>query len=544
MAIFSRRLGKCLAGASLLVLWPALASAQVDVVQDHVDAARTGANLAETRLTPQVVGAPGFGKQFSQAVDGEIYAQPLIIRQVRVAGKGTHNIVLVATQNDSVYAFDADGATGSNASPLWRASLTSASHGATPDARPVRVDDFGTDAQGHICNNIEPTVGITSTPVVDKARQVVYVVAKSVQAGQTVQKLHALDLRSGLELTGSPVMIAPPNTQGAQFDPLWNLNRAGLVLANQRVYVTFASHCDGFEVHRYHGWVLSYDALTLQPSAVRPISQGAAAQEGGAIWASGVGPAVDAAGQIYLTTGDGSYDGQSNFGDSVLKLDGKTLQVLDHFAPSDQARLNELDLDLGSSGPVLLPDQPGAHPHLLAQSGKDGRVYLIDRDRLGGYCETCQDRHAVQALPSGTVGAPGLFGAPAFWNQRLYFWGNGDVLKVFDLSNGQLKASPQLGTFKQAFPGSTPAVSARGKAQGIVWTVAPKLGSPGVLMAFDALTLAPLFSSATRPEDALGPTVRFVSPVVANGRVYVGSSDRLTVYAARVKWMGRWVTLY
>jgi outer membrane protein assembly factor BamB len=530
------------------------ATAQTSVLTYHDDNARSGANTTETRLTPKNVRTTAFGKQFSQPVDGQIYGQPLLVRGVRIAGKGTHHIVIAVTQANSVFAFDADSGTGSNATPLWKASLIDKAHGAADGARSVNTDDFGLSPQGYGCTDIAPTIGITSTPVVDKARNTLFVVAKSWEGGSAVQRLHALDLGTGQEKPGSPTLIAPAEQDGAQFDPLWNLNRPALLLANDRVYVSFGSHCDGFEVHRYHGWLLSFDAQTYLPTGALPISTGQQGQEGGALWNSGAGPAADTAGHVFVATGDGTYDGANNLGDSLIKLDGLSLAPLDHFTPSDQSQLNAVDADLGSSGMVLLPDQSGAHPHLLAQASKDGRLYFLDRDHLGGYCESCSDGNALQAFPRKTLGSAtppsypvdwlGLFGVPSFWNQRLYVWAVGDTLKAFDLSNGLLKLTPQSGTLTHGYPGSTLSISSNGKNAGVVWAIEPHLGSAAVLQAFDATSLALLYSSATRAEDAAGPTVKFTTPMVANGRVYVGTGDRLDVYALRIRLFGRWVPLY
>ncbi len=553
MYSMTRRQMAALSAACLLMGSAPWAHADTEVLTYHYDNARTGANTAETLLTTKTIKTTAFGKQFSQPVDGQIFGQPLVIRRVAISGKGTHNVALVVTENDSVYAFDADSATGRNAAPLWQASLIDGAHGGSAGARPVTPEDFGRAPDGNLCGNIAPNIGITSTPVVDKARNTVYVVAKSWENGGAVQRLHALNLSNGQERSGSPALIAPAEQDGASFDPLWNLNRSALLLANQRVYVAFASHCDGFEVHRYHGWLLSYDAQTLRATGALSISKGSQNQEGGAIWNGASGPAADAAGQLFVTTGDGTYDGGNNLGDSVIRLDGLSLKALDHFAPSDQVELNQIDADLGSSGAVLLPDQPGVHPHLLAQSGKDGRLYLLDRDHLGGYCADCQDSNAVQALPKHTLGSAaaddpvgwsGLFGGPVFWNQKLYVWASGDKLKSFDLSNGLLNTTPKTGSMQHGYPGSTVSVSSNGKNNGIVWAIEPNLGGTAVLQAFDANTLAVLYSSAARAEDAAGPTVRFAPPVVANGRVYVGTGNQLSVYALRLRLFGQWIAWY
>lgn len=519
----------------------------VDVLTHHYNNARTGLNASETRLSPSTVKAGGFGKLFSHAVDGQLYAQPLYVSNLYIPGKGFRNVVFAATQNDTVYAFDADSASGSNAQPLWQASLVDVGHGAAPDATPVHVREFGTGPQGEIlCGDIYPQIGVTSTPVIDKAAKTLYVEAKSKENGAFVQRLHALDLTTGKEKAGSPVVIGAGVTMPELFDPLWHVNRPALLLDHQTVYVAFGSHCDGLEQHRYRGWVFSFDARTLAPKAVLPLTRGTA--NAGSIWMSGAGPAADAQGQVYAVTGDGDYDGVQNFGDSILKLDGSTLSVKAWFSPPDNAALDTDDADLGSGGALLLPDQPGAHPHLLVQATKDGRIYLLDRDSI-------LTGQTVQALPKGTLGAArpasfsidwaGLFGLPAYWNQKLYFWGVGDVLKVFSLNNGLLDPTPLKGTVSYPYPGANPVISANGSKGGVLWAIRRGVsGGPSALQAWDASTLALLYSSDAQAGDDMGTAVKFTAPVVANGKVFVGGADQLTVYGRRFKLFGNWVPLY
>jgi hypothetical protein len=519
----------------------------VDVLTHHYNNARTGLNASETRLTPSTVKAGGFGKLFSHAVDGQLFAQPLYVSRLYIPGKGTRNVVFAATQNDTVYAFDADSGSGSNAQPLWQVSLVDTAHGAAPGATPVGMAEFGTGPQGEIlCGNIAPTVGVISTPVIDKASKTLYIEAKSKENGAFVQRLHALDLTTGKEKAGSPVVIGSGIDMPEPFDPLWHLNRPALLLDHQTVYVAFGSHCDGLEQHRYRGWVFSFDARTLAPKAVLPLTRGAA--NAGSIWMSGAGPAADAQGQVFAVTGDGDYDGMQNFGDSILKLDGPSLSVTKWFTPPDNSELDAGDVDLGSGGTLLLPDQPGPYPHLLVQATKDGRIYLIDRDQFtaGG--------QPVQALPKGTLGSArpadfpaewaGLFGLPSYWNQKLYFWGVGDVLKVFSLSNGLLNPTPLKGSVTYAYPGANPVISANGTKDGIVWSIRPTINGLGALQAWDATTLNPLYSSDQQDGDDMGPAVRFIAPVVANGKVFVGGGGQLTVYGRRFKLFGRWLPLY
>lgn len=536
--------------ASLLSI-PLSASA-VDVLTHHYNNARTGLNAGETRLSPANVStAKGFGKLFSQPVDGQIYAQPLYVANLWINGRGWHNVVYVATQADSVYAFDADSAKGSTAMPLWRASLVDTAHGAAAGATPEPISDLGVSEQGQpLCTDIAPQLGVTGTPVIDRASKTLYVAAKSKENGVAVHRLHALDLATGQEKPGSPVAIPGGLAMPEAFDPLWHMNRPALLLDHGTVYVSFGTHCDGLERHPYRGWIFSFDAKTLAAKAVLPITRGQA--NAGSIWMSGAGPAADAQGRVFAVTGDGDFDGVQNLGDSVLRLDGANLGLSDLFSPVDNAALDAVDADLGLGGTLLLPDQPGSHPHLLVQATKDGRIYLLDRDHLGGFGSASAP---LQALPKGTLGSPtppgfpndwsGLFGLPVYWNQKLYFWGVKDVLKVFSLNgNGLLDPTPQKGSAVYGYPGANPVISANGQRNGVLWAIKHGGSTDGVLQAWDASTLELLYSSDQLAEDAMGPSIKFTSPVVANGKVFVGGGDRLTVYSRRFKLFGNWYPMY
>lgn len=551
-AYVGRLRASCLAIAcAASALAAPLTASAVDVLTYHYDNARTGLNASETRLTPaNVSGAKGFGKLFSHQVDGQIYAQPLYVANLAVKGRGTRNVVFVATQGASVYAFDADSGQGANAQPLWRASLVDAAHGAAPGATPVPITDLGVNEQGQaLCGDIAPQLGVTGTPVIDRVSKTLYVEAKIKENGAVVHRLHALDLATGLEKPGSPAAIPGALAMPEAFDALWHMNRPALLLDHGTVYISFGTHCDGLERQPYRGWMFSFDAATLKPKAVLPITRGKA--NAGSIWMSGAGPAADGQGRVFAVTGDGDFDGAQNLGDSVLRIDGTSLQVTDLFSPADNAALDAVDADLGSGGTLLLPDQPGAHPHLLAQATKDGRIYLLDRDKLGGFGPTGVP---VQALPKGTLGSPtppgypsdwsGLFGLPAYWNQKLYFWGVKDVLKVFSLNGGLLDTTPQKGTAVYGYPGANPVISANGPRNGVLWSIKAGYGTDGVLQAWDATSLSLLYSSDAVSEDSMGPSVKFTSPVVANGKVFVGGGDRLTVYTRRIKFFGQWYSLY
>ena len=359
-----------------------LALLLLDVLTYHNDLARTGQNLTETVLTPQNVNAGQFGKRVTYPVDGQVYAQPLIY----------NGSVYVATEHDSVYAFSEGG-------PSWKVSLLPA--GAT------------TVPNGDVsCGQITPEIGITATPVIDSATGTIYVVAMSKEAGAYVHRLHALDTATGAERPGSPVTVTasvPGKGDGGNtvsFIPKNYKERAGLVLANGLIYTTWASHCDAFV---YHGWVMAYDPKTLMQVAVYNNTPNA---RGASFWTSGAAPAADAAGNVYVVGGNGGFNGDKSgidLGNSFVKLTPQ-LSTVDYFAPYNYDALNAKDLDIGSSGAVLLPDAAGsvAHPHLMVSAGKEGRIYLLDRDNMGKF-QAGSDSQIVQSI-LGAVSP--LFGVP------------------------------------------------------------------------------------------------------------------------------------
>ncbi len=535
--------------ARVLFLAAALACASapswsaVDVLTHRYDNNRQGLNARETRLTASNVKPSGFGKLFEQPVDGQLYAQPLIVTGLSLPGKGTHDVVYAATEANTVYAFDANNASGGNAKPLWQVSLVDTAHGAAPGATAMDAAELGVNDKGEwLCGILAPKIGITGTPVIDRASKTMWVAAKSKENGVIVHRLHALDITTGAEKPGSPVAIPGALAMPEAFDALWHFNRPALLLNQGTVYVAYGSHCDGLEVHPYRGWVFSFDAASLKPKTVLPITRGDGSA--GSVWMSGAGPAADAAGQVFVVSGDGTYDGVRDFSDAVLKLDPQTLAVKDVFTPADNGDIDAADEDLGSGGAVLLPDQAGPNPHLLVIGTKDGRINLLNRDKLGA---------VVQSLPKGTLGGPvsfgavnwlGLLGSPTWWNQRLYFWGYQDVLKAYTLSNGQLNPTPLKGSVTHGYPGTTVTVSANGNAGAVVWSIKPGASGAALLEAWDALSLAPLYSSDQNAGDDMGASVKFTAPVVANGRVYVGGADRLVVYGRRFKLLGKWWPSY
>ncbi len=492
-----------------------------DVLTYHNNLARTGVNPHETILTPENVNAGSFGKLFSDPVDGFVYAQPLYLAGVEIPGKGPRNVVYVATESDTVYAFDADKA----GPPLWRKSLLAG--GTAPTGQ-----DFA-------CGQIVPRVGITSTPVADLATKTIYV-EDMVKHGHGehatyAQQLHALDLGTGAEKLGGPETIAgsvPGKGAGSKngkiaFDAFLHMDRPGLALSRGVIYIAFGSHCD---LGDYHGWVFAYGAQHLR---MRGVWNATPNGSQGAIWETGDAPAVDSEGNLYVMTGNGTFDansGQSDYGDSVVKLGwrGNTLRAFDYFTPYDQEKLNEQDLDLGSGGLLLLPHAAGQLP-LAAGAGKSGVIYVMNRNNLGHF-NAQGDSQIVQRI-SGQIS--GSFSTPAYWNGRVYFGPVSQPIKAFAFSHDRLSGEPISQTPDQFdYPGATPSISSNGNRNGIVWALDTSnyvSGRPAVLHAYDAANLSrELYKSPS--SGAGGPGVKFSVPTVAHGHVYFGTQHSLEVY--------------
>jgi len=497
----------------------------------HNDNFRTGQNLNETVLNPLNVAPATFGKLYSYSLDGQAYASPLYVANLNIPGQGFHNVVYVATEGDSVYAFDADGLTNV---PLWHVAFTNISAGITT----MPAEDTGVD-------DVTPQIGITGTPVIDPVSGTLYVVAKTKEvtgsATNYPQRLHALNIVDGTEKFGGPVTMqaSVPGTgdesQGGTlaFDPLREFQRSGLLLCGGVVYVPFASHGD---YPPWHGWVLGYNATNLQQQVT--VHCTTPNNSGGGIWQAGGGIAADSSNLVYFVTGNGEFDqnfGGGDYGDSVVEIDS-TGTVLDYFTPHDQSDLAFNDLDFGSAGLMLLPDQAGLNPHLLVSAGKRGTIYLINRDNMGHYNPN-DDSQAVQSLPNsfpnGTFDR-GNFSSPVYFNGSIFYCAVGDVIKAFRLSNGLLSAAPTSqspGTF--GYPGATMAISANGGAGGMLWAV-EWTGSqqPGVLHAYDPANLnTELYNSNQAGiRDVMDYAARFSIPLVANGKVFIGSEQQLTVF--------------
>ncbi len=518
----------------------ALCGAQTSVTTYHNDIGRTGQNLNETILTTSNVNATQFGKLFSQPVDGQVYAQPLYLPGLTIGGQ-THNVVFVATENDSVYAFDADSNGGANASPLWMASMLTSAHGAASGATAFPASELAAD--------ITPLVGITGTPVIDPSSNTLYVVSKTQEGGNAVQRLHALDVTTGNEKFGGPVVITATEAGTGNgsvsgqltFDPMWENQRPALLLVNGIVYIGFAAHGDNGP---WHGWILGYNAATLKQAGVYNASPNGV---GSGFWMSGSGLAADVLnpstkpyGRMFVTSGNGDYTattpyaGSMDFGDSILNLDltNGVPTIKDEFTPSDQADLDGEDGDLGSGGVMLIPTQTtGSVPNLLVQVGKEGTLYLVNRDKMSGYNSTDA---VVQEIPYG-VGVNGAWSTAAYWNGNVYYMGRGDYLKSFALVNGQLSTNPTKSSEVYNYPGATPSISASGNTQGIVWTIdSEAYGTSGaaILQAHNASNVATtLYSSSTNSSrDNPGPAVKFSVPTVVNGKVYVGTGTQVSIY--------------
>jgi Bacterial Ig-like domain (group 2) len=506
------------------------------VFTQHNDNLRTGQNVNETILTPTVVKtSAAFGKKFSHALDGYAYAQPLYVPGVIIGGT-VHNVVFVATENDSVYAFDADSNAGANANPLWQANLIDAAHGGAPGASAATNSQVG-------CTDLVPKVGITSTPVIDPSTGTMYVETKSSEGGNFPHRLHAIDITTGNEKFSGPMLIAATvNVPGGTvtFDGLHHLNRPGLLWLNGVIYLAYASHCDNTP---YHGWLLAYDASNLTQKAAFLTTPEATTNGGLAgFWMSGAGVAADSNANIFITTGNGDFDTTNIpaklLGDTVMKLffNGTSVSLVDYFTPYNQGSLDGGDTDLGSGGTLLLPDQNGANPHELVQVGKSGTIYVINRDQFTAgnlhYCKTNCNNMDAQIAQEITGAVGGLWSMPAYWNNSIYFLGVGDSLKSFSLTNGALPTSFSLSSGSSfGYPGATPSISADGNSNGIVWAINTS-GGAAVLDAYDpANGLALLYSSATQgSRDTAGSGVKFAVPTIANGKVFVGTQTELDVY--------------
>ena len=494
----------------------------VNVVTYHYDLLRSGQNLQEEILTPANVNSNQFGKIGFLSVDGMVDAAPLYVSQLTVANQ-SHNVVFVVTEHDSVYAFDAD-----TFDQLWHVSV-------------LGSDETPSDDRN--CGQVSPEIGITSTPVIqyEANNGIMYLVAMSKDHhGKYFQRLHALDIGRGFEMPGSPATIEArfPNLRGETvFDPKQYKERASLLLVDGVVYTSWASHCD---IGDYTGWLIGYNASTLQQTNVLNLTPNGS---DGAIWMSGAGPAADSGGNIYLLDANGTFDTALNskrfpvsgdFGNAFLKLSvsGGNLRVADYFNMHDTSAESLRDEDLGSGGALVLPDLKDASGHtwrLAVGAGKDHRVYVVNRDSMGKF-STATDNSVYQHIDDALKG--GVFGMPAYFKNMVYFGAVDDSLKAFSIVNARLLPRPiskTLTTF--AYPGTTPSVSADDDLNGIVWAVEARGSESGVLHAYDAGDLShELYNSnQAGARDAFSDN-KYITPVVANGEVFVGTLTGVAVF--------------
>jgi hypothetical protein len=498
--------------------------AQQEVLTYHNDNQRTGQALSETTLTPANVNQSQFGQVFSHNVDGWIVGQPLYVQNVTIPNLGAHNVVYVATLHDSVYAFDADSATVNGGAALWQVSFINPAGGITT-----------VDATVAGCNNVTKFTeqGIIGTPAIDPTSNTMYLVAKTQENGSYFQRLHALDITTGQERAGSPVVITatvPGSGDGSTvdtFDPLGQMSRTGVLVANNTVYLTFSANgCK--QVHN-HGWVFAYDATSLAQTGVFNTTPNT---NNGGIWQGGSGPAADSDGNIYLETADANFDqdsGGGDYGDSILKFN-PNLTLSSFFTPNTQASLNNNDYDLASTGPLVLPDQLSfSHPHLVVGSGKDETIYLLDRSGLGNY-NPLGDQIVQEVAPFFSP-IRQRFGAPTYWNNKLYFTELNAQFIAYSFNNGVISSAPvDQGT--TAWARTNPmSISAQGNSNGILWLIT-SLATSAQLRAYDPTFLGTEFydSDQAGSRDTLGPIAHFMTPAIANGRVYVGTQTRLAAY--------------
>ncbi len=496
-----------------------------DVVMYHNDIARTGQNLNETILTPANVNSTTFGKIRSLPVDGKVDAQPLYLSSQQNIAGGTHNVLYVATEHDSVYAFDADSGT-----QLWKVSL-------------LGSGETTSDTRG--CDQVVPEIGITSTPVIDRSagpHGVIYVVAMSKSGSTYFQRLHALDVTTGAEVFGGPQNIQASFTGTGDnssngkviFDPAQYKERTALLLLNGVLYTTWASHCD---IRPYTGWIMAFNQTTLaQTSVLNIVPNGSE----GAIWMADTGPAVDSAGNIYVLVANGDFGtamdangfpSNGNFGNAFLKMSTSGgLAVADYFEMSNQAAENGSDADLGSGGAIVLPDLTdgsGNVRHLAVGAGKDGHIYVVNRDAMGKF--NSSSNNIYQDL-TGVLGN-GVFSMPAYFNNTVYYGAVGDAIKAFKITSAKLSTSPSFQSSNSfPYPGSTPSISANGTSNAIVW--AAENGGTAVLHAYDATNLHELYNSnqASGGRDQFGTGNKFITPMIVNGKVYVGTTNSVGVF--------------
>ena len=523
--VVSNPLGTITSSTATLTVNPA-STGTTDVLTYHNDIARTGQNLTETTLTTSNVNSAKFGKIGFFSVDGLVDGEPLYASQVAVPGNGTHNLLIAVTEHGTAYAFDADSATA-----IWSKSM---------------LQSGETTSDSRSCNQVSPEIGITSTPVIDRsqgAHGAIYVGAMSKNGSTYHQRIHALDLAQGTELFGGPVEVqatypgSGDNSSGGNvvFDPSQYKERAGLLLLNSVIYTGWASHCD---IRPYTGWVIGYSASTLAQTSILNVTPNG---NEGAIWMAGAGLAADNSGNIYFLDGNGDFDTTLNasgfpsngdYGNAFMKLSttNNKLAVADYFEMFNQASENGGDVDLGSGGAMVIPDftNAGQTVRLAVGAGKDSNLYVVNRESMGKF-NSSNNSKVYQALNGVLPG--GVRAMPAYFNNTVYYGSVGNVLQAFGISGAKLSSSATAHTANSfPYPGTTPSISANGTSEGIVWAV--ENNSPAVLHAYDAATLNELYNSsqATGGRDQFGSGNKFMTPMIANGKVFVGTPNGVAVF--------------
>jgi len=517
--------GIAMSNSATLTVNPVSVSTGTDVTTYHNDVARTGQNIAESKLTQANVNSTTFGLLRNLSVDGKVDAEPLYLSQLSLAGTA-HNVVFIATEHDSVYAFDAD--TGAQ---LWRVSL-------------LGSGETTSDNRG--CGQVSPEIGITSTPVIDRsagAHGILYAVAMSKNGSTYFQRLHALDVTTGAELEGGPVAVQATypgtgdNSSSGQvvFDPKQYKERAALLLLNGVIYTSWASHCD---FSPYTAWVMGYNQTTLSQTSVLNLTPNGHA---GSIWQSGGGMAADPQGNIYLLMANGTFEttldvngfpNQQDYGNGFVKLSttGGNLKVADYFDMSNTVSESGIDADLGSGGPMVLPDLnfgTAGILNLAVGAGKDGNIYVVNRNNMGKFSPTANNvyQELSGALPSG------VWGVPAYFNNTVYYCDQNSTLKSFSILNGKLSTAPGHTGASFTYPGVLPSVSANGASNGIVWVI--ENTATAVLHAYVASDLAQeLFNSnqASAGRDHFGAGNKFITPMIADGKVFAATTNSVAVF--------------
>jgi len=524
--VITNSAGSVTSNSATLTVSTGPVASTVDVITYHYDNSRSGQNLNETVLTPANVNSTKFGKLGEFVVDGKVDAQPLYLSQVTIGGQ-KKNVLYVATEHESVYAFDADSINGTASTVLWKTST-------------LGSGETTSDNRG--CGQVTPEIGITATPVIDRSRNAIYVVAMSKNAsGAYFQRIHALDLTTGAELFGGPKDITATypgtgdNSSGGNviFDPKQYKERPGLLQINSTIYTTWSSHCD---IRPYTSWVMAYSADTLAQTGVLNLVPNGS---DGGIWMSGTAPAADAAGNLFFIIGNGTFDTTLNAtgfpvngdcGNCFVKLStAGGLKLADYFTPHNTVSESNADEDFGSGGGIVLmdvQDAGGSTRHLSVGAGKDSLIYVVDRDSMGKFNPNTDQ---IYQEISGQLGGQ-VFSMPAFFNNTIYYGAVGDALKAFPIAGAKLAGIPSSqSTHNFSYPGTTPSVSANGAANGIVWAIE---NNGAILFAYDATSLTTeLYDSnqAANGRDQFSGN-KFITPVVVNGRVYVGTPTSVAVF--------------